>query len=139
MNNWKSKYLKYKLKYLKLINQKGGMNSTEDAERLKILTESFYNVNRVRDLISETAVNKNARDLYETKKQEILNEITNDYRYLFPEDVQGATLENLMMSLNIEWNYIEKIEEASVEDINKNLLKNKENIIKNIEDLADDY
>ena len=140
MVNWKSKYLEMKLKYINAKNNlKGGMNSTEDAERLKLLTETFYNVNRVRDLISETAANKNARELYETKKKEILNEITYYFRYLFSEDEEGATLENLMMTLNIEWNDIEKIEEASVEDINRNLLQNKENIIENIQDLVDDY
>ena len=147
MNNWKSKYLKYKLKYLNLINQKGGMNSTEEAERLKILTETFNNNNSVRELISEAAANINARELYETKKQEILNEINYQFRCFFPEcfteGAQCAIIQNLMVSLKIEWNDIEKIEEASVEDINKNLLQNKQNIIQNIEenitDLINDY
>ena len=138
MKNWKSKYLKYKLKYLNLINQKGGMNSTEEAERLKLLTDAFKD-SHIRELIVEAAADKNARELYEKKKIEILDRITKEFSYLFPDDVEGATLENLMMSLNIEWNHIEKIEEASVYDINKNLMENYENIIENIEVLTADY
>jgi len=138
MTNWKSKYLKYKLKYLNLINQKGGMNSTEETERLKLLTDAFKD-SHIRELIVEAAADKNARELYEKKKIEILDRISQEFSYLFPDDVEGITLENLMLGTGIEWKDIEKIEEASVEHINANLKYNYENIIENVEGLTADY
>ena len=138
MVSWKSKYLKYKLKYLNLINQKGGMNSTEESERLKLLTDAFKN-SHIRELIVEAAADKNARELYKKKKIEILDRISQEFSYLFPDDVEGATLENLMLSTGIEWKDIEKIEEASVDHINANLRYNYENIIENMEGLTADY
>jgi len=138
MTNWKSKYLKYKLKYLNLINQKGGMNSTEETERLKLLTDAFKD-SHIRELIVEAAADKNARELYEKKKIEILDRISQEFSYLFPDDVEGITLENLMLGTGIEWKDIEKIEEASVDHINANLKYNYENIIENVEGLTADY
>ena len=134
MVSWKSKYLKYKLKYLNLINQKGGMNSTEESERLKLLTDAFKN-SHIRELIVEAAADKNARELYKKKKIEILDRISQEFEYLFQND----TLEYLMLRENFEWIDIEKIEEANVDDINANLKDNYENIMQNIVGLTNDY
>jgi len=137
MVSWKLKYLKYKFKFQKLINQKGGMNSSSDAERLNRLIKTFKNNHRIRELISEVAANSNARELYNKKKEEILDEIRQEYKEYINEEDKG--LENLMLRINIKWKDIPNIENANVDDINDNLNDNYNYIVYNIGKLIDDY
>jgi hypothetical protein len=131
MVNWKSKYLKYKLKYINA-KQKAGMNVTENPQRMENFNKLPFHIQQK---ISYDATIKYANE----QKKKVLDKITEDYADLFPVEVEGATLENLMISQGIEWIKIKNIENASIEDIDENLWYNYNNIRDNLDLLSADY
>ena len=157
MVNWKSKYLEMKLKYINAKNKfKGGMQLKESAHpRLK----SYYKLpDRIRELISDDIMNKNARDKYPDKKEEILYNIQNriismydgefmpfnfldKYGFESRDDIREDNREthfikSIMNYHNIQWNELD-LQNSTKEEIEKNIEDNKNYINKRLDEIDD--